>query len=169
MPSLYIVSLFWERKRKYFPKIVRVRRELAELLDSLEADIGKEAAGIARAYAAIPSRHLATDDEQSVFAEIRRLKQKEVVLFRKLYSPSCCYRERSEQPDILGCYGISWDDVRRRIKDGKLPLESVLWLLEVVVNGEPVVSGPLFRQRRWLIQFLRRAAELEEELKCKLE
>jgi hypothetical protein len=49
-----------------------------------------------------------------------------------------------------------------------LPLEHVLRLLDVLVNRKPdrevVGRGRAFRRR--LIRFLRRAVELEEEVRC---
>jgi hypothetical protein len=173
MPTIYIPSLFKQRKRKYGKRLARARRELTVFLDSFEAEAGADAAGVLRAYAALSwSPRQAGDGLQvgppTVFDDVRRLKRKVTGLSRRLHSPSCFYRERKEPPYVLWHYGITWDDLGRLAEDGVLPLEHVLRLLDVLVNRKPdrevVGRGRAFRRR--LIRFLRRAVELEEEVRC---
>jgi hypothetical protein len=190
MPFFHIRSLLEQRERKYGKRLAQARRELAEFLDAYEARVGKEVAGVVRAYAKVP-QHRPVEDETpedpSVFDQVRRLVTRATRLRRRLYSPSCCYKERSKPPYVLWSYGISWEDIRRLLEDGKLPLRHVLWLLGVLLNGEmrpPTaeevrMSGPLAwaetrtveewhemlkRRRRRLVRFLRTAARLEEDV-----
>ena len=53
MPSFHIRSLLEQRERKYGERLAQARRELAEFLDAYEADVGKEVAGVVRAYAKV--------------------------------------------------------------------------------------------------------------------
>jgi hypothetical protein len=171
MPSLYIPSLFKQRKRKYARRLARARRALAVFLDSFEAEAGADAAGVLRAYAALSwgPRSAAEglpESPPTVFDEVRRLKRKVTGLSRRLYSPSCFYRERRQPPYLLWHYGVTWEDVGRRAEDVVLPLEHVLRLLDVLVNRKPdrevVGRGRVFR----LVRFLRTAARLEEDVRC---
>jgi hypothetical protein len=174
--TLYIPSLFKQRKRKYGKRLARARQELARFLDSFEAEAGREVAGVLRAYAALSwgPRSAAEglpESPPTVFDETRRLKREVTVLSRRLYSPSCFYREQRQPPYVLLSYGVMWDDLGRLAEDGVLPLEHVLWLLDVLVNRKPdreiVGRGRAFRRR--LVRFLRRAVELEEEVRWGLQ
>ena len=173
MPTLYIPSLFKQRRQKYGRRLARARQELARFLDSFEAEAGSEAAGVLRAYAEVRCSSLQEDHHPdgppTVFDEVRRLKRKAAALSRKLRSSLCCYRERRQPPYVLWCYGISWKDVAKHVKDDRLPLEHVLRLLEVLLKGKPreetVGRGRAFRRR--LVRFLRTAAYLEEDVRCK--
>jgi hypothetical protein len=177
MPSFYIKSLFAKRKRKYAERIAQARQDLTDFLTKFEAEVGKEVAGVLRAYAAIPRKYFLRDEEQSeaqsVFAEVRRLIRKEARLLRELHSPECFYYERRKPPYVLWCYGIDWDDIQQMLgEDGRLPMEQVLRLLDVLRDGKPsrevVGQERVFRQkRRRLVRFLRMAARLEEDVVCR--
>jgi hypothetical protein len=123
MPSLYIPSLFQQRKRKYGRRLARARQELARFLDAFEAEVGREAAGVLRAYAALSWGPRSTaeglpESPPTVFDEARRLKREVTALSRRLHSPRCCYRERRQPPYVLWHYGVTWDDLGRLAEDG---------------------------------------------------
>ena len=42
------------------------------------------------------------------------------------------------RPYVLQCYVVSWEDVRRRVNDGRLPSGHVVWLLDIEVKEEMV-------------------------------
>jgi hypothetical protein len=90
-------------------------------------------------------------------------------------------------PQVLSCYGIDWDDLESLHEGGKLPLERVLWLLDVLLHEgmrlptaeELLERGRrdwdeahtveewrrlLERDRRRLVRFLRKAVDLREDL-----
>jgi hypothetical protein len=145
MPCLYIMSLFEKRKRKYGREIKQVRQDLVRFPDAFEAQAGAEAASIIRAYAAIPRCYFLNSDDagdaddQDAFSAVRQLAQQEARLLRKLRSSERCYHERRKPPYVLWCYGIGWDDLRRMLgEDGRLPMEQVLRLLDVLRNGKSV-------------------------------
>jgi hypothetical protein len=179
MPCLYIKSLFEKRKKKYEKRMRQVRQDLADFLDAFEAQAGAEAASVIRAYAAIPRCHFLNSDDaghtddQDAFSAVRRLARHEARLLRKVRSADCFYHDRRKPPHVLWCYGIDWDDLRRMLgEDGRLPLEQVLRLLDVLRSGKPVrqVVGreAVFqRRRRTLVRLLRRAVSLEEEVVCR--
>jgi hypothetical protein len=193
MPTLYIPSLFKQRKRKYGKRLARARQELARFLDSFEAEAGTEAAGVLRAYAALSwgPRSAAEglpESPPNVFDEVRRLKREVMALYRRLYSPSCFYRERKDPPYLLWHYGVTWDDLGRLAEGGVLPLEHVLRLLDVLLKGKPQLptaesivdlpfttpgagDGPELafrRKRRRLVRLLRTALRLEEDVACRM-
>lgn len=90
----------------------------------------------------------------------------------KMHSPACFYRERSKPPYVLWCYGVSWEDIKLVVEDGRLPLKHVLWLLDVLMKEKPsrevVGQERVFRRRRRrLMRFLRMAAFLEEDVVCR--
>jgi len=178
MPCLYIMSLFEKRKRKFGGQIRKVRQDLADFLAAFEAEVGTEAASVVRAYAAIPRRYFLNDDDghaedQDAFSAVRRLATWEARLLRQMRSTDCFYEEPRKPPHVLWCYGIDWDDLRRRLgEDGRLPLEQVLRLLDVLRSGKPSAEavgwGRVFRRRRQrLVRLLRTAAKLEEDLVCR--
>ena len=81
MPTLYIPSLFMQRRRKYGQRLARARRELARFLDSFETEAGSEAAGVLRAYAALSWGPRSTAEKlpegpPTVFDQVRRLKRR---------------------------------------------------------------------------------------------
>jgi hypothetical protein len=184
MPTLYVMSLFRKRRRKYGRRLVRARQELAVFLDSFEAEAGTEAAGVLRAYAALSWGPRSTaeglpESPPTVFDEARRLKREVTALYRRLYSPSCFYRERRQPPYLLWHYGVTWEDVGRRAEDGRLPPECIAGLLRTLLDEEPRLPPPrpvadLFtdtdsregweRKRRRLVRLFRTALRLEEDV-----
>ena len=82
------------------------------------------------------------------------------------------------------CYGLRWDDIELMEEDGKLLMERVAELLDVLLHKEPrlptaeeIVSfhmhanvdageQPLQRRRRRLVWLLRTAENLGEDLAC---
>jgi hypothetical protein len=39
-------------------------------------------------------------------------------------------------PYVLRCFGLTWDDLEAMHRDGVLPLEQILWLLDIVQHEE---------------------------------
>ncbi|MGO8750626.1 MAG: hypothetical protein ACLQNE_32150 [Thermoguttaceae bacterium] len=179
MPCLYIMSLFEKRKRKYGGRIKKVRQDLADFLDAFESQAGAEAASVIRAYAAVPRCYFLNSDDagdaddQDAFSAVGRLARQEAQLLRKLRSTDCFYHEGRKPPYVLWYYGIDWDDLRQMLgEDGRLPLEQVLRLLDVLRSDKPVrqvEDGKLVfqRRRRTLVRLLQTAVSLEEELVCR--
>ena len=195
MPSYFIMSLFERQKQKYWEQICRAREELAQFDQGLDVLVGTEVAAIVRQRIHIPWDRLFKGDKlpevppegQAAVAEVQRLIKQETSFTRHLHSPICCYMEYRTPPGVLYCYGISWDYLQELEKDGRLPLEYVLWLLDIVANNQMRLPTAkeltkrgeqswdeartveewhrlLERNRRQLIRFLRTAAHLEEDL-----
>jgi hypothetical protein len=192
MPSFYIMSLFQRQHEKYCRRFARARQELEDYVASVESQAGKEVAGVFRAYVDVPwgyrlrgERLPEIPPEGLTFLDgFLRLNRREAALARKLRNSAFCWYDSLVPPYVLWCYRLNWDDVDLMEDDGKLPLEHVRQLLDVLLNREPcfptaeeVVSWDMrpeastweptfWKKRRHLLWLFRTALKLEEDLVC---
>ena len=146
MPSFYLMSLFQKQKAKYEECHARAHQELDDFVESIEAQADKEdVAKLFRAYLDIPwgfglrgERLPEIPPEGRMFLDdFLRLNRQEAVLVHKIRHSAFGYYESLVPPHVLCCYGLDWFDIELMEEDGKLPVERVRRLLDMLVDGEP--------------------------------
>jgi hypothetical protein len=108
---------------------------------------------------------------QACLDEFLRPNCQEAVVMWKLRHSALGNHEPPTPPHVFWCYGLSWDDISMLEEDRKPPVGRVAELLEMLVDGEPVVSDSAWertfrRKRRHLTWIFRTAVRLGEDLEC---
>lgn len=178
MPSYYLMSLFQKQKSKYEERFAKARQELDDFLKSIQTE---EVAGIFRAYVDdVPWGFRLNGErlpevpvvEQAVLDDFLRLNRQEAVVMWKLRHSAFSYYEPLTPPYVFWRYGLTWDDISSMQEGDKLPVGRVAELLELLIDGEPVISWDngwertFRRKRRHLVWLFRTAVRLGEDLAC---
>jgi hypothetical protein len=174
------MSLFERQKAKYCRRYDRAHQELDDFVESVETQVGKDVGVVFRAYvddvpwgARLNGERLPEIPVEGLplLDDFLRLNRQEAVVMWKLRHSAFGYHEPPTPPYVFWCYGLSWDEISVLEEDRKLPVGRVAELLEMLVDGEPVVSGSDWektfrRKRRHLTWLFRTAVRLGEDLEC---
>ena len=160
---------------------------------AVEAQADKEVvAKLFRAYLDIPwGFRLRGEGLPEIPAEGRmlvddflRLNRQEAVPSTSSATPPSATTNRSTPPHVLWCYGVDWHDIEQLEEDGKLPVERVAELLDMLIHEQPrfptaeeIVAFHMDadagtwertfrRKRRRLVWLFRTAVKLGEDLVC---
>ena len=181
MLSYYLMSLFERQKEKFCRRYAKARDDLDDFVASVEAQVGGDkVAKVFRSYVADIPWGFRLNGERlpevppeglPLLDDFLRLNRQEAVVMWKLRHSAFGYHEPPTPPYVFWCYGLSWDDLSLMEDDGNLPVESVAELLEMLIDGDPVVSDSDWertfrRKRRHLVWLFRAAVRLGEDLEC---
>ncbi len=193
MPSLYLMSLFHIQKAKYEERHAKAHQELDDFVAAVETQVGNEdVAKVFRAYLDIPwgfrlrgeGLPEIPPEGRTLIDEFLRLNHDEAVLVHKIRHSAFGYYEPLTPPHVFWCYGLDWHDIELMEEEGKLPVERVAELLEVLLDKQPrfptaeesvsfhMDAGAgtwerrFAKKRRHLVWLLRTAVKLEEDLVC---
>ncbi len=190
MPTLRIVSVYRQNKRKYAFELAQARAELERFKASLAARFGTETAAAVRRQVLLTEGEAPKLSPEGAAAvkELRALLRKVMAVRKKIRAADCWFHESPGSVSVLDAVGLSWHVVNERCSDdGRLPLSGALWLLRALLAPrqvtpkerrirEPAAKGLaprrlpekwrrlLRRRRRRLAQLLRTAAMLEEDV-----
>jgi hypothetical protein len=130
-----------------------------------------------------------TDEGYAAVETLKSLDRKVRAVVRKVRTPNCWFHESVELVSVLETVGLSWEDVEKKyVKDERLSLPGVLWLLSVLRTTPQVMPSdeqayewageglsPVHLPHQWrrvlrnrkrrLALLLRTAAELEEDVR----
>jgi nitroimidazol reductase NimA-like FMN-containing flavoprotein (pyridoxamine 5'-phosphate oxidase superfamily) len=133
-----------------------------------------------------------TDEAEDAIRTLKTLTRRVMAVWKKIHAPDCWFHESPSPVSVLETVGLTWDHVQERCAaNGRLPVAEVLWLLNVLHTTKQVMptdeqawewaaSGcepchlphewrrVLWRRKGRLVGLLRTAAELEEEVRCKV-
>ena len=192
MPSFYLMSLFQKQKEKYEERHARAHQKLDDFVASVESQLGSEVAKVFRAYLDIPwgfrlrgeGLPEIQPEGRTLLDDFLRLNRQEAVVVHKIRHSAFSYYEPLTPLHVFSCYGLEWHDIEQMEEDGKLPVERVETLLDMLLNEQPRFPTPeeivafhmdgdagarertFWRKRRHLVWLLRTAVKLEEDLVC---
>ncbi len=192
MPSFYLMSLFQKQKTKYEERHAKAHEELIDFVSSVEMQVSNEEVGqVFRAYFEdIPWGFRLRGERlpeippegRTLIDNFLRLNRQEAVLVHKIRHSAFSFYEGLTPPHVFWCYGLTWDEIEMMEEDGKLPVERVAELLEVLLNEQPRFSTAeeivafhadagtwertFRRKRKHLVWLLRTAVKLDEDLVC---
>ena len=136
MPTLRIVSVYRQNKRKYAFELAQARAELERFKASLAARFGTETAAAVRRQVLLTEGEAPKLSPEGAAAvkELRALLRKVMAVRKKIRAADCWFHESPGSVSALDAVGLSWHVVNERCSDdGRLPLSGALWLLRALL------------------------------------
>jgi len=193
MPTLRIMSIYREQKRKFAAELIQARTEREQFTTTLVARFGKELTDAMRRKAwrtedMIPGSGEMFQLSQEISVAAKKLQTLDhlvVAARKKIRTSDCWFREMPGPTSVLEMAGLSWRLVNEKCSNGRLPVSGALWLLGSLHTANLILpteeqSGKraetrlgLFRlpekwrrrllRRRWRLTLLLRTAVIREE------
>jgi hypothetical protein len=148
MPTLRIMPIYDQRKRRFAPDLAHARSDLAEFKASLVSRFGRETADAIRQqirwtadmiFGRIEVPELPEEGEDAVRMLKMRTRRVRTVL-KKLHAPDCWFHEEPRPISVLETVGLSWNKVQERCAaNGSLPVAAILWLLNILRTTEQIM------------------------------